>query len=122
MTRYYHGGAPHIRMVLPSRETGAIALTDYGMDDCRRDKVYLTTSLDAAVLFASLHPSGHGTVYEVNPVGSVEPDPDFLGDGNDGILSLQCDKARVVKAVRVPSEIQAMMRHEVAGAQQGNRR
>lgn len=113
-TRYYHGGIPGLRVgdeVLPPSETGVMSISD--LADAppgllarahlvhRRDRVYLTTDLTAASLFAALHPNGTrtrgGDVYRVHPDGDVEPDPDWLGDPG---VSVAAASARVTAIVR----------------------
>lgn len=98
MTTYYHGGSPNLRMILPSKATGARSMVDYGGQGVtRRNRVYVVTSNTVAAMYAAMHPCGGGVIYEVHPIGSLEPDPDFHGDGEDGVLSYQCPKARVLK-------------------------
>jgi hypothetical protein len=99
---YYHGGKPGLKrgmFVLPPTITGARSASDYGAAHVhRRDRVYIATSPEAAAIWAALHPSDHGTVYQVEPDGALEPDPDW--DGDDGV-SWQCERARVVKVHRL---------------------
>jgi hypothetical protein len=79
--------------ILPPCETGAKCSSDFGAASVhRRDRVYLTTSEAAAVLFAGLHPSGAGMVYRVDPDGAVEIDPDCSEPG----LSWQAPRAKVI--------------------------
>lgn len=113
---YYHGGYPLLRpgqLVLPPSETGgqsiydapgAEALVRVRYDErgaaqvLRRDRVYLTTRLADAELFARLYPSAcGGAVYAVSPLGDVDPDPDYLGGDQ---ASWRCPQARVVRVVR----------------------
>ncbi len=95
--RYYHGGYGKLKagnMLLPPTITGAKSCADYGAAHvCRRDKVYVTTDIDAARFAASMTPNGK--VYEVFPVGELTADPDCLVSGE----SFECDKARVVRVV-----------------------
>mgnify|MGYP000969841036 CR=1 FL=1 len=98
---YYHGGAPGLREILPSAVTGQPSTADYGAEGvCRRDRVYVVNSLAAAQMFASLHPSGKGVVYAVEPIGDLEPDPDFDSGGYE-IQSYQCPKAKVLRKIRL---------------------
>lgn len=102
MTRYFHGGAPGLRMILPSSKTGAPSNADYGAEGiCRRDRVYIVTSFSAAAMYAALHPSGRGVVYEVEPIGALEPDPDFIPGEGCEIQSLQCESARVLRKFKI---------------------
>lgn len=95
MVTYYHGGAAGIAVgsyVLPPSLTGAPTTADYGADGvCRRDKVYVTTNYEAALMYASMSPSGH-TVYTVQPLGQVQNDPDCTEPG----VSFECDRAWVL--------------------------
>lgn len=99
--RTFHGGPPGLRpgdAILPPSETGVRCSSDYGAAGThRRDRVYLTDSLAAATMFAALHPSGRGQVYEVRPDGPLEPDPDCRAEG----LSFQCPRATVVRMFKV---------------------
>lgn len=63
----------------------------------RADRVYVTTSLEAAHLYAVLHPSGRGIVYEVEPVGALEDDPDCTEPG----LSFAVPSARVLRVIQI---------------------
>ena len=106
---YFHGGVPGLRpgaLILPPTVTGAGSTADYldaGTEVAeaarrvyRPDRVYLTTDVEVARMWAGLHPSGTdrrgGDVYRVEPVGKVEPDPDYRG--GDG-ASVCCPSARV---------------------------
>jgi hypothetical protein len=96
--RYWHGG-PEGRGVgeflLPPAETGARYTTGALACDAgavyRRDRVYVTTDRNAARIFAASWP--RGVVYEVEPVGDLEPDPDCSEPG----LSFACARARVLR-------------------------
>jgi rifampin ADP-ribosylating transferase len=96
---FFHGGAPGLRLILPPIKTGAPSLADFGAGVCDPNKVYVTTSA-AAQIFAAFHHSGRGTVYRVEPLGKLEPDPDCLEPG----LSYQCDAARILRATRLSHE------------------
>lgn len=96
--RYYHGG-PAGRQVgaflLPPTATRARSLAEFGAAAvCRRDRVYVTTDRNAALLYAAGH--RRGVIYEVEPVGTLEPDPDCNTPG----LSWQCERARVVRVIK----------------------
>lgn len=99
-TRYYHGGQKGLKagdFIQPPNETNVRhTLFEYGTGAAgvaRRDRVYATPDHHCAVMYAALHPSG-GAVYEVEPVGTLEPDPDCTEPG----LSWACDRARIVMA------------------------
>lgn len=75
--------------------------------------MYLTTNFTAAVMFASLHPSRNGTVYEVLPVGAVEPDPDC----NEPGLSWQAESAVILKVHEIPQAYRKQMFRELGISQ-----
>lgn len=95
---YYHGGRPGIprgAFILPPSFTGAPSCSEYGAAGIhRRDRVYLTTEYTAALLYAV--GSKRGVIYECEPIGEVEPDPDCTLPG----LSFQCTKARVTRCIK----------------------
>lgn len=97
-TTYYHGGPEGLTEVLPPSVTGMPSCADY--DDTgviRRDRVYIITVAGEAEDFAMFAPTrGDVCVYEVVPVGAVEPDPDCLVPG----VSFCCEAARVVRVVK----------------------
>jgi rifampin ADP-ribosylating transferase len=106
---WFHGGVTGLAVgdsILPPTETGAVSVSDLDHSDKamqaqvervhRKDRVYVTSDVRAAAMFAALH-EGHcchlgGSVYEVEPVGEIEPDLDCLDDD----LSAQAPRARVV--------------------------
>jgi rifampin ADP-ribosylating transferase len=71
----------------------------------RHDRVYVTTDKVAAVMFAALHPSG-GSVYVVEPIGELIPDPDCDLPG----LSFECERARILSARGVKRRERIMVR------------
>lgn len=102
MTAYFHGGARGLKRgdrILPPSETGAASLYDFDGAPAamkteaarvyRRDRVYLTTDLLAARLYAALHRDGGrtygGSVYQVEPEGDIEPDLDYKADDGGSI-------------------------------------
>lgn len=99
---FYHAGPVGLRQILPPVVTGAPSAASYGAEGiCRRDRVYVTTSLPAAIGFASLcPPDGRGAVYEVEPTNPV-PDPDCSEPG----LSWEAERARVLRRIRVPGKL-----------------
>lgn len=105
MTTYYHGGAPDLTVILPPSITGVSSLADYvlrtaqseGNVFCRRDRVYVTTSYEASLLYAVGHPSDEGVAYVVDPVYPLEEDPDCDTPG----LSYACRKARVLSVILI---------------------
>lgn len=86
----YHGGPPRLKEILPPDLTGVLSTRNVDFPDeamraeaervTRTDRVYLTSDPDEASIFAAFNPSGErGWVYEVEPVGTAEPDPDYTG-------------------------------------------
>ena len=97
---YYHGGTRTLgrgRLLLPPSRTGAPSSADFGAGAvCRRDRVYITTDLDQARMFAIMAPpKGNGSVYEVEPIGALEADPDYSGSAE----CFQVPEARVLLIV-----------------------
>jgi rifampin ADP-ribosylating transferase len=95
---YYHGGRPGRQRgayLLPPSVTGSLSLADFGAAGvCRKDRVYVVTSYAAALLYATGQPGG--VVYEVDPIGVLEPDPDCDMAG----LSFSCERAKALKCVK----------------------
>jgi hypothetical protein len=65
---------------------------------CRRDRVYLTRSIDGARFFASA--ASKPVVYEAVPEGEIEPDPDYPGG-----ISIACPKARIIALHKIPGKV-----------------
>lgn len=107
--RYYHGG-PRGRdrgaLLLPPSITGEPSLSEFGAAGIhRRDRVYVTTSYSGALLYAAANRKG--VVYEVEPLGELEPDPDCNQPG----LSFQCARARVLRVIKPhPADVDAATR------------
>ncbi len=105
MSKYYHGGRPGLQrgaFLLPPEITRSKCSSDYGAAEVhRRDRVYVTTDPAAALMYAA--GVRNGLVYECEPIGDLEPDPDCTMPG----LSFQCPKARITKIIKPnPSAIQ----------------
>lgn len=105
LERYYHGGTRGLRVgdfLLPPDETGnETSLSRYvkaiDPEKGRTDRVFVTTSIKAARLYAAQLP--HGAVYKVEPVGEIEEDPDYTPDEGEAQISFMCEKARIIKVV-----------------------
>ena len=99
MTTYFHGGPAGVQrgaFLLPPTITKRKHCSLYGAAGIHRtDRVYITTDRTAALLFAASWPKG--VVYECEPIGDVEPDPDCSVPG----LSYQCEKARVRRVIKL---------------------
>ncbi len=110
---YYHGGRPgraRGAYLLPPSITRAPSLSEYGAAGVhRRDRVYMTTSIEAAALYAAGWPKG--VIYECEPIGALEPDPDCTEPG----LSYQCERARVLRLIKVPNQMIAHIRMDLLG-------
>src|SRR5918992_5969369 len=98
--KLYHGGAPGLvpgQALYPPSLTGARSCAEFDAEHCRSDRVYLTTDQADAVVYAALAPiSGRGDVYEVEPLGDLEPDP----PGDLRTSSYSAPAATVVAVVR----------------------
>lgn len=107
---YYHGGAPNLRIgmiVKPPSQTGADHSGNWGASGVHDpSKVYVTTCQTSAIMFASLHPSGNGRVWRVEPIGDLGEDPDCIEEG----LSFTCGAARVTGRVRVKAKAMQKIR------------
>lgn len=101
--KQFHGGNRGLRVgefILPPAETGKLSTSDIIANRVhRRDRVYVTPDIAAASLYASVHQQP--TVYEVQPDGVVEPDPDCIEPG----LSWACPRARIVAVHKVPGKV-----------------
>ncbi|WP_219653599.1 MULTISPECIES: NAD(+)--rifampin ADP-ribosyltransferase [unclassified Pseudomonas] len=107
MPTYYHGGRPGMivgQFILPPSITGARSAAECGAAEvCRRDRVYITTSFEAACLYAGLYPDKRGGhVYVVTPLTELEPDPDYEAEG----MSYAVERARIDRVRKLsPNEI-----------------
>ena len=99
---WWHGG-PRIDgdLILPPSVTGAESTFDIaGKIGLRQDglvsseHVYLTARRDVATMFACVHRAPW--VYEVEPIGGLEIDPDYVAE-NAEVASVFCDSARIVR-------------------------
>ncbi|RVK97498.1 hypothetical protein CN150_10550 [Sinorhizobium meliloti] len=103
--RYFHGGFGGLtvgQIVLPPATTKAPSTARFGAAGvCNTNKVYVCTDQHGALLYACMHWSGCGKVYEVEPIGELTPDPDALRAG----FSFECDKARVLRVIRVRGKL-----------------
>lgn len=98
--KYFHGGPigrQRGAFLLPPAVTRSASCSDYCDHEVhRKDRVYVTTDEAAALLYACA--SKNGVIYEVEPIGELEPDPDCSMSG----LSFQCQKAKVLR-IRKPA-------------------
>lgn len=108
-----HGGVAGLavgQLLLPASVAGVASMPVQGR---RTDRVYLTRHPEVAGMFAALSgptsqdpAHGGGWVYEVEPLGPVEPDPWGNGDWLTALLlhgrmGAECDGAWMTTAGRV---------------------
>lgn len=96
--RYWHGGFPGLRpgdFIVSAIESGTTrSLTGYGtqpgysVDHVRPDRVHLTAERASAKAFAAAYPDG--ALYQAEPIGEIEPDPDAPAE------AIRCERARVI--------------------------
>lgn len=114
----YHGGAVGLNLqvgdlILPPASTGATSLDVYAspMDKgtTRLDRVYMVEVEQLASMWAGVRRSPPalkarrgigGDVFRVEPVGQVEPDPDYHAPPGEPCLSWQAESAVIVQVVR----------------------
>ena len=115
-TRYFHGGNRGLKVgdyILPPSETGHGSTSDFGAQTVhRKDRVYVSTALTDAQLFAS---GNHNPiVYEVEPEGELAPDPDCTSG-----VSFSCPKARVIAIRKISGKrIKKARKALIAGSHQ----
>lgn len=106
-TRYFHGGAPNLPIggyILPPTQTGVPNSTTFGCGSVHdENRVYVCTSLRFARVFAVMHLSGRGIVYEVQPEGELKRDPDIegwvrMGTRNVDFFAYSCQRAKIIAA------------------------
>jgi hypothetical protein len=97
--QYFHGGNRKLHVgdyILPQAETGVVGMSH---PLCRKDRVYLTTSIVDAQFYASA--ADDPVVYVVIPAGEIEPDPDCTQPGQ----SFACPKAKVIAIRKIPGKV-----------------
>lgn len=117
-TVFWHGGAagrrPGDLLLPPDRSSATNTTADHAPEEAgttgraRRDRVYLTTAHDWATLYACSH-GKNGRIYEVEPIGDLEVDPDYEGPG---LASFQVTEARVI-TVAVPTRAQHLRARKI---------
>lgn len=101
--KYFHGGPRGLNAILPPEQTKAASCASYGGHDvCRRDRVYMTTIYEAAIIYAAMHPDGHGVVYQVEPIGEIEPDPDYKGREGESVCA---PSAKILRRHKIPGKV-----------------
>ena len=96
--RYFHGGRAGFKAILPPSVSGAEQNGVVPDSVRRKDRVYITTDVATAILWASRQSSP--MLYEVEPEGAIEADPDHKGVD----VSFQCEKAKIVAFHTIPEE------------------
>lgn len=95
ITRYFHGSNRGLKIgeyILPPSVTGRDSLANYGAHKvCRKDRVYVSVAQTDAQLFACRSDNVDPIVYEVEPDGDLEPDPDCPSG-----VAFACEKAKIV--------------------------
>jgi len=102
VTAYFHGGIPGLAAgdrVLPPSMTGTPTTADYGgAGVCRRDRVYATTELRFARVYAALAPfGGRGDVYEVELDDPIEPDGEGDSAAGDSVCAPSATVVQVIE-------------------------
>jgi hypothetical protein len=120
VTRYFHGGLAGFKVgdrILPPALTGMPSTADYLPAVSHRDRIYATTELQVARVYAALAPfGGRGDVYEVDLDGPIEPDGGrcFHGD------SVCAPSATVIQVLECRVDItiaRAEIRYAVCGVE-----
>jgi hypothetical protein len=114
--RYFHGGKRGLAVggyILPPSETKVPSTPDCGeMGGLhRKDRVYVTTALVDAQFYAAA--SHDPIVYEVEPQGILEDDPDCLGPGR----IYACEKAKNYRVTQGSRQIDQEGAKENAASQ-----
>ena len=114
---YFHGGPAGLRgRLAPPSQTGVRGCADLAAEGglsvahVRRDRVFLTTRYDLAVLFAAGH--RRPMVYVVTPDSAPEPDPDWAGPAG---VSVQTPGALILRTIRPTRQQVAMCRRVLLG-------
>jgi hypothetical protein len=104
--KMFHGGPSGLSVkgfILPSDETKVYSCTDATantniQNPHRTDRIYISPVFRAAEMFAAMAPHVNVSIYEVEPIGDVEPDPDC----DDPTMSFQAEKAKILREKRLP--------------------
>jgi len=111
---YYHGGPSGLARICPPCESGVVSTAEWGNYVTRPDRVYLCSDPNGALIYAAMHPADSVSVYTVEPVGELEPDPDCTEPG----LSFMCYAA----VVRYERKIGKALRRQCVAALMDDRR
>jgi hypothetical protein len=108
--RYFHGGNAGLEIgdyIRSPAETGAKQNGSVPSHIRGKDHIYMVRELVKAAPWAAHHPNP--IIYEVEPEGDVEDDPDVDEPG----LSYRCPKAKIVAIHHVPADMLAAARKTV---------
>lgn len=102
VARYFHGANHGLNVgdyILPPSVTGRNSTSDFGARIVhRKNRVYVSTRQSDAEFFASASPKP--IVYEVEPEGELEPDPDCISG-----VSFACPKAKIISIHKISGKI-----------------
>jgi hypothetical protein len=107
---YFHGGNAGLEVgayILPPSETNAQQNGNVPSHIRGKDHVYMVRDFIEAAPWAAHHP--HPIIYEVEPEGAVENDPDVEKPG----LSYRCPKAKIVAVHQIPADLLAAAQIEL---------
>lgn len=95
---WFHGGPTGLAVgqrILPPSVTGAPMCAGEG-DPA---SVYVHRGPDSAALYAVVRYGTGGQLYEVSPVGELQPDPETPRGKSGEVLAAKCEAARIVRLV-----------------------
>ncbi|WP_354116524.1 NAD(+)--rifampin ADP-ribosyltransferase [Bradyrhizobium sp. LA7.1] len=99
---YFHGGNASLKVgqyILPPSETGASQNGSVPSHIRGKDHIYMVRDFVEAAPWAAHHQSP--IIYQVEPEGNVENDPDVEKPG----LSYRCPKAKIVAVHNIPANL-----------------
>jgi hypothetical protein len=106
VTTYWHGGGRiDGTLVLPGAEAGTTRAAG--------DAVYVTTDRALAETYASTTGGPTAWVYEVEPLGGLEPSPSLVGGPT---ISYTCEAARIIRRYTISNARRRRLRGAVARA------
>ena len=112
ITRYFYGSNRGLKVgeyILPPLVTGRDSLANYGAHKvCRKDRVYVSVAQTDAQGFACRSENKDPVVYEVEPEGELEADPDCASG-----VSFACEKAKIVAVHKIPGKNIKKARKEI---------
>ena len=107
---YFHGGNAGLKVggyILPPSETNAPQNGNVPSHIRGKDHIYMVRDFIEAAPWAAHHLNP--TIYEVEPEGAIENDPDVDKPG----LSYRCPKAKIVAVHEIPANLLAAAKHEL---------